>query len=109
MEELGAISLQCNNGLSGDIDGSGSPLNPQTAPRSDRNHIQVHYLPARRYPTDHITFGKNALLGRLLRAVNWDNERETIKGLTDQISEGLAAKPSTNAFSTHLRKMEHSS
>lgn len=86
-----------------DIDGDGSPLNVAQVPRAERNHIQVHYLPARRDPADHITYGANALLGRLLRAVRWDAERETIKGLTDQISESLAANPSVNAFSESLK------
>ncbi|MGI2214743.1 ATP-dependent nuclease [Shewanella oncorhynchi] len=106
--------LSATMGLDGDIDETfvyvleanpdGSPLNPETVPRSERNHIQVHYLPARRDPTDHIAYGTSALLGRLLRAVNWENEREEVKGFTDQISDSLAANPSVNAFSTHLRK-----
>ncbi|WP_447955825.1 ATP-dependent nuclease [Vreelandella sp. EE7] len=106
--------LSATVGLDGDIDETfvyvleagpdGSPLNPQTVPRSERNHIQVHYLPARRDPTDHIAYGTSALLGRLLRSVNWENEREKVKGFTDQISESLAANPSVNAFSSHLKK-----
>ncbi|EHL9870420.1 AAA family ATPase, partial [Salmonella enterica subsp. enterica serovar Typhimurium] len=107
--------LSATMGLDGDIDEAfvyvlevgpdGSPINPETVPRSDRNHIQVHYLPARRDPTDHIAYGTSALLGRLLRAVNWENEREKVKGFTDQISESLAANSSVNAFSSHLKKI----
>lgn len=107
--------LSATMGLDGDIDETfvyvleanpdGSPLNPESVPRSERNHIQVHYLPARRDPTDHIAYGTSALLGRLLRAVNWENEREEVKGFTDQISESLAANPSINAISTHLKKI----
>lgn len=106
--------LNATMGLDGDIDESflyvlevdsdGSPINPETVPRSDRNHIQVHYLPARRDPSDHIAYGTNALLGRLLRAVNWDNERSEVKELTDQISMSLAANPSINAFSARLKE-----
>jgi putative ATP-dependent endonuclease of OLD family len=106
--------LTATMGLDGDIDESlvyvleagpdGTPLNPETVPRADRNHIQIHYLPARRDPADHIAYGTNALLGRLLRAVNWDDEREEIKGLTNQISESLAGNPSINAFSVHLQE-----
>ncbi|MDI5834268.1 ATP-dependent nuclease [Shewanella xiamenensis] len=106
--------LSATMGLDGDIDETfvyvleanpdGSPLNPEAVPRSERNHIQVHYLPARRDPTDHIAYGTSALLGRLLRAVNWENERKEVKGFTDQISESLAANPSVNAFSAHLKK-----
>lgn len=86
-----------------DIDADGSPLTTAQVPRSERNHIHVHYLPARRDPADHIAYGANALLGRMLRAVNWDAERTVIKGLTDQISDSLAANPSINAFSTSLK------
>ncbi len=86
-----------------DINADGSPLTTAQVPRSERNHIHVHYLPARRDPADHITYGANALLGRMLRAVNWDAERTVIKGLTDQISGSLAANPSINAFSTSLK------
>lgn len=86
-----------------DINADGSPLTTAQVPRSERNHIHVHYLPARRDPADHIAYGANALLGRMLRAVNWDAERTVIKGLTDQISDSLAANPSINAFSTSLK------
>ena len=86
-----------------DVNADGSPQNTAQVPRAERNHIQIHYLPARRDPADHITYGANALLGRLLRAVRWDAERDTIKGLTDQISDSLAANPSVNAFSESLK------
>lgn len=86
-----------------DINADGSLLTTAQVPRSERNHIHVHYLPARRDPADHIAYGANALLGRMLRAVNWDAERTVIKGLTDQISDSLAANPSINAFSTSLK------
>ncbi|MEN5208099.1 AAA family ATPase [Stenotrophomonas terrae] len=86
-----------------DINPDGSPLTTAQVPRSERNHIHVHYLPARRDPADHIAYSTNALLGRMLRAVNWDAERTVIKGLTDQISESLAANPSINAFSISLK------
>lgn len=86
-----------------EVDEDDAPLNTAQVPRSERNHIHVHYLPARRDPADHIAYGANALLGRLLRAVRWDDERETIKNLTDQISVSLAANPSVNAFSESLK------
>lgn len=87
-----------------DVKTDGSPLTTAQVPRLERNHIQVHYLPARRNPADHIAYGANALLGRMLRAVNWANEREAVKTLTDQISENLATNPSVNAFSECLKK-----
>ncbi len=85
-----------------DLDTDGSPLNTAPVPRAERNNIQVHYLPARRDPADHIAFSANALLGRLLRAVNWDVERTTIKNLTDQISNNLASNTSVASLSAKL-------
>jgi hypothetical protein len=88
-----------------EVDENGEPTNPQTVPRAERNHIQVHYLPARRDPSEHITYGTNALLGRLLRAINWENEREEVRGFTDQISKSLANNPSVNNFSNSLKEI----
>ncbi|MCD0424161.1 AAA family ATPase [Rubrivivax sp. JA1024] len=105
--------LTATMGLDGDIEESmvyvldinedGLPLTTAQVPRSERNHIHVHYLPARRDPADHVAYSANTLLGRMLRAVNWDAERAAIKGLTDQISGSLAANPSINAFSASLK------
>lgn len=88
-----------------DINPDGSPLTTAQVHRTERNHIHVHYLPARRDPADHIGYGANALLGRMLRAVNWDAERSVIKDLTNQISDSLATNPSINAFSTSLKSV----
>ncbi|MDO8947546.1 MAG: AAA family ATPase [Desulfocapsaceae bacterium] len=88
-----------------DANADGSPLTTAQVARAERNHIQVHYLPARRDPADHIAYGANALLGRMLRAVNWDSERVKVKGLTDQISESLAANPSVATVSKCLKEM----
>ncbi|HEY8037785.1 MAG TPA: AAA family ATPase [Methylobacter sp.] len=104
--------LNASMGLDGDIEDTllyvldlntdGSPLSTAAVPRADRNNIQVHYLPARRDPADHIAFSANALLGRLLRAVNWDGERTIIKSLTDQISSNLADNSSVSSLSAKL-------
>lgn len=88
-----------------DVKDDGSPLTTAQVTRIERNHVQVHYLPARRDPADHIAYGANALLGRLLRAVNWDSERSEVKGLTDQISESLAANPSVATVSKCLKEI----
>jgi putative ATP-dependent endonuclease of OLD family len=85
-----------------DLNEDGEPLTLAQVPRAERNNIQVHYLPARRDPADHITFGANALLGRMLRAVNWDAEREEVKSLTDQISSSLANNAAVAALSENL-------
>ncbi len=86
-----------------DLDADGEPLSTAQVPRAERNQIHVHYLPAQRDPADHIAYGANALLGRMLRAVKWDAERDEIKTLTDQISDSLATNPSVNALSESLK------
>ncbi|BBO51393.1 ATP-dependent nuclease [Stenotrophomonas maltophilia] len=86
-----------------DLDADGEPLSTAHVPRAERNHIHVHYLPAQRDPASHIAYGANALLGRMLRAVKWDAEREAIRTLTDQISDSLAANPSVNTLSESLK------
>lgn len=73
-----------------DLNPDGTPLNVAPVRHADRSYIQLHYLPAHRDPADHIAYGANALLGRLLRAMNWDAERVNIANLTAQISDGLA-------------------
>lgn len=108
--------LEAIMGIDGDIDDpalfyvletdeAGEPINPHRVPRSDRNLIQVHYLPAKREPSDHVAFGANALLGRLLRSVNWSNEREAIKNLTDEISERLSTNDSVSLVSSILQSV----
>jgi len=85
-----------------DLNPDGSPLSTARVSRAERNVIQLHYLPARRDPAEHIAFGTNALLGRLLRAVNWNAERATIKTLTEQISDSLATNESVASLSGKL-------
>ncbi|OQW80905.1 MAG: DUF2813 domain-containing protein [Nitrosomonas sp.] len=104
--------LEASMGLDGDIDDKllyvydldidGSPLSKALVSRAERSNIQVHYLPARRDPADHIAFSANALLGCLLRAVNWDVERTTIKDLTDRISNSLGGNVSVASLSARL-------
>lgn len=70
-------------------DQAGIPLRTQTMPKQDRNSIQVHYLPARRDPADHISYAATSLLGKALRAANWKTERDRIAGLSKEITTTL--------------------
>ena len=72
--------------------------------RADRSLIQLHYLPAQRNPSDHIAYNTNALLGRLLRAVNWKNESENVRTLTEQINTCLENNISVQTISEALKK-----
>lgn len=86
-----------------DLDEHGHPVSTAKVRRGERNLIQLHYLPARRDPAEHITFATNAILGRLLRAVNWEGEREAVKEHTEQISQDIAANTSINALSNSIK------
>lgn len=70
-------------------DEDGEPAEESRVSKQDRSAIQVHYLPARRDPADHISYSANALLGRALRSADWSAEREEIGTLTEQIGDEL--------------------
>jgi len=78
------------------------PVKTVPVPKDARNAIQVHYLPARRDPTDHISFAANSLLGRALRAADWQAEREKIAGLTQDISKALADNAAVDCIGEQL-------
>jgi putative ATP-dependent endonuclease of OLD family len=91
-----------------DVDDNDQPLTKHPVPRPDRNSIQVHYLPARRDPSDHIAYTASSLLGRALRSVNWQAERETIKDLTGQVSDALSGNGAVGSLGTKLTELWHS-
>lgn len=84
------------------VDVNDEPVNPLIVPKHDRNSIQVHYLPARRDPTDHISYTASSLLGRTLRAANWQAERATVAGLTQGISAALASNAGVQGIGDQL-------
>lgn len=84
------------------MDEHGLPTTVKPVAKRERDEIHLHYLPARRDPADHVAYGATALLGRLLRAVNWSDDRDSIKELTTQITECLSGNESIKALSTSL-------
>lgn len=68
----------------------------------DRKFIQVHYVPARRDPSDHVSYASTAILGRLLRAVDWQEERASLKELSEQISAAVGRNPAVQAVSEQV-------
>lgn len=104
--------LEASMGINGDIEENlfyildvnenNEPISKTLVPRSDRNQILAHYLPARRDPSNHIGFGTNALLGRLLRSINWDVERENINSLSEQINSCITDNSSISSLCTKL-------
>ncbi len=73
--------------------------------KQDRNAVQVHYLPARRNPAEHISYSANALLGRALRSANWSAEREAISALTQEITEALTENVSVKGIGDEVAKL----
>lgn len=85
-----------------EADADGEPLVTTALDRYERSAIQVHYLPARRDPAQHLALTSNTLLGRLLRAVDWTNERVVVEELTAQLSDCLAGNDAVTALGTQL-------
>lgn len=83
-------------------DADGAPVEESRVSKQDRSAIQVHYLPARRDPADHISYSANALLGRALRSADWNAEREEIGNLTEQISNELTDNAAVSGIAAAL-------
>lgn len=92
MDQAGDIEENLNYVLK--TDEAGNPVSTAVVPRGDRNSIHIHYLPARRDPSDHISYTAGSLIGRLLRAADWAAEKEEIKGFTKEIGKCLGANDS---------------
>lgn len=101
MDTEGEIDEQCLFVL--ETDGAHEPTKTAAVSRYDRNNFQVHYLPARRDPADHVSYAATTLLGRALRAANWTTERETITGLSANISKQLASNTAIADISSQLK------
>lgn len=85
-----------------EADPFGRPESTAAMSRSDRGHIEVHYLPARRDPTDHIAYTTTSLIGRTLRAADWTQERTTLADLTTQITDALVSNSSVASVGVQL-------
>ncbi|WP_433968067.1 AAA family ATPase [Tunturiibacter gelidiferens] len=85
-----------------EIDEDGNPLTSQPVPRSDRNNIHVHYLPARRDPTEQISYTATSLLGRALRSADWQAQKKVVARHTKKISDSLIANEAVSSLSAQL-------
>ncbi|MFC6155651.1 ATP-dependent nuclease [Kribbella jiaozuonensis] len=79
------------------VDEDGEPIEQAEMSRYDRGHIEVHYLPARRDPADHIAYTTGSLLGRTLRAADWATQREEMTDLAVQITGALVGNEAVAA------------
>jgi len=103
LEPDGEIEEQCVFVTRADEEDEPAQITPMG--KQDRNRIQVHYLPARRNPADHISFSTNALIGRALRAANWVSEREVITDLTAQIGDALVGNAAITSIDEALGRL----
>ncbi|MDW4903399.1 AAA family ATPase [Streptomyces californicus] len=90
-----------------EADEEGKPTRSADMSRYDRGHIEVHYLPARRDPADHVSYTTASLIGRVLRATDWTTERETLSGLTAQITASLVANTTVASIGVRLADEWH--
>jgi putative ATP-dependent endonuclease of the OLD family len=84
------------------VDDDGAPVKPVEMSRSDRNMIQVHYLPARRDPAEQVTYAATSMLGRALRAADWSAEKAVVTDLAEQINSALASNGAILDLGTQL-------
>lgn len=86
------------------VDGNGDPVKKTQVPKPGRRSIQVHYVPAKRDPNDHISYSASSLLGRLLRAASWADQSEEITELTQKITAVLGDSGPVADFNKELRQ-----
>lgn len=75
--------------------------------RSDRNNIQVHYIPASRNPFREISSSTKILLGRLLDAIQWDKgpdgELQKAVEYTEKASNEISKNGAVSLIEGHLK------
>jgi putative ATP-dependent endonuclease of the OLD family len=81
---------------------NGEPTSRADMSRYDRGHIEVHYLPARRDPADHISYTTASLIGRTLRAADWSSERESLIELMTEVTDVLIANEAVATIGNQL-------
>lgn len=81
-----------------EADADGVPTKRSDVLKHDRASIQVHYLPARRDPTDHISYAASSLLGRVFRAADWSKEATDITDLTAKITSALCGNEAVSSI-----------
>lgn len=84
-------------------DEDGRPTRLSEMSRHDRAAIEVHYLPARRDPVDHVAFTAASLLARMLRAVDWTDERVEMVRLADELSASMVANPAVAGIGAEVQ------
>lgn len=85
-----------------EADTDGAPTQRADMSRFDRANIEVHYLPARRDPAEHIAYTTASLVGRALRAADWTAERTTLDRLSKDLTDSLAGNAAVKSIGVQL-------
>lgn len=85
-----------------EADANREPLQRADMSRFDRANIEVHYLPARRDPAEHIAYTTASLVGRALRAADWTAERTTLDTLSKSLTDALADNDAVKSIGVQL-------
>ncbi|WIB61399.1 AAA family ATPase [Curtobacterium sp. MCLR17_007] len=85
-----------------EVDADGEPLQRADMSRFDRANVEVHYLPARRDPAEHISYTTASLVGRALRAADWTAERTTLEMLSKNLTDALADNDAVKSIGVQL-------
>lgn len=83
-----------------ETDADDVPTKRSDVSKHDRASIQVHYLPARRDPTDQVSYAASSLLGRVFRAADWSKEATDITDLTEEITDALGENEAVTTINT---------
>ncbi|MHC1562121.1 AAA family ATPase, partial [Actinomycetospora sp. C-140] len=85
-----------------EVDENDEPAKTLEVGRLDRNRIHVHYMPARRDPADHISYGPTTLLGRILRAASWEQERGAVQMFARDMNDAVVKNDSIRGIGDNL-------
>lgn len=85
-----------------EVDDQDEPIRVSAMSRLDRANIEVHYLPARRDPVEHISYTATSLIGRMLRAVDWSAEKEAVSELSQQLTDSIGLNESVKIIGEQL-------
>lgn len=105
--------LEATMGIDGDIEESlfyiigketDGSVKKKHVSRAERNHIAVHYIPAKRDPNDHIQASTTSLLGRIIRAIDWSKEDEDFAGITTDIKDLISKNSAIGSTNKQLSK-----
>lgn len=102
LDEVGNVDERLEYVL--EVDDDGEPVSTARMDGFERRAIQVHYLPARRDPAEHLAHTANSMLGRLLRAVDWRAEEERVSELGAELGESLSGNAAMAALADRLQQ-----